>query len=87
MLPRVDNLFDQMKGEIVFSNIYLRSGYDQLRIKDEYIPKTTFETIFRDYEFTVLPLVLMNAPSVFMSLMNGVFREYLGKFLHVSLAI
>jgi hypothetical protein len=82
-LPRIDDLFDQMKGETMFSKIDLRSGYHQLQIKEEDIPKTTFKTRFRHYEFTVLPFGLTNAPGVFMSLMNGVFHEYLDKFVQV----
>ena len=83
LFPRKDDLFDQMKGETVFSKIYLISGYHQLRIKEEYIPKNTFMTRFRHYEFIVLPFGLKNAPGVFMSLMNGVFCEYLEKFVQV----
>jgi hypothetical protein len=76
-LPRIDYLFDQMKGVTVFSKIDLRSRYHILWIKEEDIPKTTFKTIFGNYEFIVLPFGLKNAPGVFTSLMNGVFREYL----------
>jgi hypothetical protein len=82
-LPRIDDLFDQMKGTTVFSKIDLRSGYHKLQIKEEDIPKTAFKIIFRHYEFTVLPFGLTNAPGVFMSLMNGVFGEYLDKFVQV----
>jgi hypothetical protein len=83
LLPRIDDLFDQMKGATVFSKIDLRSGYHQLWIKEDDIPKTTFKTRFGHYKFIVLPFGLMNAPGVFMSLMNGVFREYLDKFVQV----
>jgi len=83
MLPRIDNLFDQMKRAMVFSKIYLRSGYHQLQIKEEDIPKTTFKMRFEHYEFVVLPFRLTNALGVFMSLMNGVFHEYLDKIVQV----
>jgi hypothetical protein len=82
-LSRIDDLFDQMKGATVFSKIDLRSGYHQLRIKEDDVPKTAFKTRFGHYEFIVLPLGLTNALGVFMSLMNGVFREYLDKFVQV----
>ena len=82
-LLRIDDLFDQMKGATVFSKIDLRSGYHQLRIKEDDVPKTAFKTRFGHYEFTVLPFGLTNSPGVFMSLMNGVFREYLDKFIQV----
>jgi len=72
-----------MKDAIVFSKIDLRSRYHQLWIKDDDIPKTTFKTRFGHYEFTILPFGLTNAPGVFMSLMNGVFHEYLDKFIQV----
>ena len=82
-LPRIDDLFDQMKGATVFSKIDLRSGYHQLWIKEDDVPKTAFKMRFGHYEFTVLPFGLKNSPGVFMSLMNGVFREYLDKFVQV----
>jgi hypothetical protein len=82
-LPTINDLFDKMKGTIIFSNIDLRSRYHQLQIKEEDIPKTIFKTIFGHYEFIVLTFGLTNAPSVFMSLMNGVFRKYLDKFIQV----
>jgi hypothetical protein len=68
---------------MVFSKINLRSGYHQLWIKEDDVPKNTFKTRFGHYEFIVLPFGLMNAPGVFMSLMNGVFHEYLDKFVQV----
>jgi hypothetical protein len=83
LLPRIDDLFDQMKGATVFSKIDLRSGYHQLWIKEDDVPKTAFKMRFGHYEFIVLPFGLTNAPGVFMSLMNGVFREYLDKFIQV----
>ena len=82
-LLRIDDMFDQMKGTTVFSKIDSQSGYHQLRIKEDDVPKTAFKTRFRHYEFIVLPFGLTNAPGVFMSLMNGVFHEYLDKFVQV----
>jgi hypothetical protein len=72
-----------MKGVRVFSKIELRSGYHQLQIKEEDIPKTAFKMRFGHYESTVLLFRLTNAPWVFMILMNGVFHEYLDKFVQV----
>jgi hypothetical protein len=72
-IPCIDDLFDHMKGVIVFSKIDLRWGYHQLRIKEGDIPKTAFQTRFRNYEFIVVPFGLTNAPTLFMSFMNGVF--------------
>jgi hypothetical protein len=82
-LPRIDDLFDQMKGTMVFSKINLRLGYHQLWIKEDDIPKTAFKMRFGHYEFIVLLVGLTNAPGVFMSLMNEVFREYLDKFVQL----
>jgi hypothetical protein len=83
--PRIDDLFDQLKDAKIFSKIDLRSGYHQVRIKDENISKTTFRTRYGHYEFTVVSFGLTNAPVVFMCLMNGVFRDYLDKFVIVFL--
>jgi hypothetical protein len=84
-LPRIDDLFDQLKDAKIFSKINLRSGYHQMRINDENTSKTTFRTRYDHYEFTVVSFGLSNAPVVFMCLMNGVFRDYLGKFIIVFL--
>jgi hypothetical protein len=84
-LSRIDDPFDQLKGEKIFSKIDLRSGYHQVRIKDEDISKIAFRTRYGHYKFTVVPFGLLNAPIVFMCLMNGVFRNYLDKFVIVFL--
>jgi hypothetical protein len=83
--PRIDDLFDQLKSVRIFSNIDLRSGYHQVRIKEDDINKTTFRTRYGHYEFIVVSFGLSNAPTVFMFLKNGVFREYLDKFVIVFL--
>ncbi|GJV29538.1 putative reverse transcriptase domain-containing protein [Tanacetum coccineum] len=80
-LPRIDDLFDQLQGSSVYSKIDLRSGYHQLRIKEEDIPITTFRTRYGHFEFQVMPFNLTNAPAVFMDLMNRVCKLYLNKFV------
>jgi hypothetical protein len=82
-LPRIEDLFDQMRDARVFSKIDLRSGYHQMKIRPSDIPKTTFSTQYGLYEFTVMSFDLTNAPAYFMNLMNKVFMEYLDKFIVV----
>ena len=77
MLPRIEDLFDQLKGASVFSNIDLLSGCYQLRVKDVDVLKTTFRTRYDHYEFLVMPFGLTNAPAAFMDLMNRVFHHFL----------
>ena len=82
-LPRIDDLFDQLRGAYVFSKIDLRSGYHQLKICATDIPKIAFTTRYGLYEYTVMSFSLTNAPAYFMYLMNKVFMEFLDKFVVV----
>nr|GEV35182.1 putative reverse transcriptase domain-containing protein [Tanacetum cinerariifolium] len=82
-LAMIDDLFDQLQGLSVYSKIDLRSGYYQLRVKNEDIPKTAFRTRYGHYEFQVMPFGLTNAPAVFIDLMNHVCKPYLDKFMIV----
>nr|GEW13819.1 putative reverse transcriptase domain-containing protein [Tanacetum cinerariifolium]GEW60616.1 putative reverse transcriptase domain-containing protein [Tanacetum cinerariifolium] len=82
-LLRIDNLFDQLQGSSVYSNIDLRSGYHQLRVCEEDILKISFRTRYGHYEFQVMPFGLTNTPAVFLDLINRVCKTYLDKFVIV----
>ncbi|GKA53200.1 putative reverse transcriptase domain-containing protein, partial [Tanacetum coccineum] len=82
-IPKIDDLFDQVQGSSVYSKIYLRLGYHQLRVRDKDIPKTNFRIRYGHYEFQVMPFGLTNAPVVYMDLMNRVCKPYLDKFVIV----
>lgn len=82
-LPRIDDLFDQLKRAKYFSKIDLRTGYHQLKVRKEDVPKTTFRTRYGHHEFLVMSFGLTNAPAAFIDMMNRVFKQYLDKFVVV----
>jgi hypothetical protein len=82
-LPRIDILFDQLSKAKVFSKIDLRSGYHQIKIRSEDIPKISFSTRYRLYKYLVMSFGLTNALAHFMYLMNSIFMQELDKFMVV----
>jgi hypothetical protein len=82
-LPRIDDLLDQLKGAMYFSKIDLRSGYHQMKIREEDIPKIAFSTRYGHHEFTVVQSGLTNTPAYFMKMMNLIFEDELVKFVVV----
>ena len=76
-LPRIDDLFDQLRGARVYSKIDFRTSYHQLRVKETDIPKIAFRTCYGHFEFTMMPFGLTNVPAAFMDLMHRVFQPYL----------
>ena len=79
-LPRIDDLFDQLRGAPVYFKIDLCTGYHQVRVRETNIPKTAFKTRYGNFEFTVMPFGLTNVPASFMDLIHRVFQPYLDQF-------
>ena len=82
-MPRIDDLFDQLRGARVYSKIDLRIGYHQLRVRETDIPKAAFRMRYEHFKFIVMPFGLTNASATFMDLMHSVFRPYLDQFVVV----
>ena len=83
LLPRIDELFEQLRGARVYFKIDLRTGYHQLKVRETDIPKAAFRTHYGRFEFTVKPFGLTNAPTTFMDLMHRIFQPYLDQFVVV----
>ena len=83
LLPRMDDLLDQLWGATVFSKIDLRSGYHQILVKPEDVQKTAFKSRYSHYEYVVMPFGVTNAPAIFSDYMHRIFRPYLDQFVVV----
>ena len=81
--PRINDLFDQLRGAWVYSKINLCTGYHRMRVREADIPKTVFRMRYGHFEFTMMSFGLTNAPTAFMNLMHRVFQPYLDQFFVV----